>query len=512
MDDAGLSVAVTGGIVRGSLRRGLRMWRGIPYAAAPTGARRFRAPQPPHSWTGERDATRFGPVAPQDREGQFLGPPSHVPMDEDCLSLNVIAPAERSPTPRPVMVFIHGGAYSVGSSREVQGQGEPLVREGDVLFVNLNYRLGAAGYIHLSSFSTSERGFDDNLGLRDQIAALRWVQANIAAFGGDPGAVTVFGESAGGNAVTTLMAVPEASGLFQRAIEQSSPANAVYPPEVARVWAQEFLEHLSAVVDDESTDSTSAEDAAALLDLATEDDIVRATTRMQRRAPDHDPGTMCLSPVIDGELLPERPLDSFKHGRAHPVPLIIGTNADEGTIFRGRLDILATTPQRIRAIFARTRKRSRKALKAQYPGLPERRAAAAFGGDFAFWFPSVKVAERHSRHAPVHFYRFDAAPRLVRLLGLGATHGLELFALFDRMHGWFGRGMGILGGRGTLVRVGRRMRSHWISFARTGAPARGWPRYTSRRRATLVFDRSDHIVQDPHRPRRKAWQDFVPHV
>jgi para-nitrobenzyl esterase len=507
-----LRITVSGGVVEGVLRRGLRMWRGIPYAAPPIDALRFRAPRPVVPWTGVRSAAEFGPVAPQDRNGQFAGPPTSVPMAEDCLTLNVIAPPDPAGRGLPVMVFIHGGAYSVGSSREIRKQGEGFVRQGGVVFVNFNYRLGALGYLDFSSFSTRSRRFESNLGLRDQVAALEWVRNNSAAFGGDPENVTLFGESAGGNAVTTLMAVPAAAGLFARAIAQSSPPNAIYPRAVTAEWAQDYVELLSGAIDNSSTESTSPEDAGALLAGADVDELVRATTRMQLLAPDRAPGTVVLAPVIDGDFLPERPLDAFKAGRAARVPLIIGTNDREGSLFRGRLDILATTPRRIRAIFAKTRKRSRKALKAQYPGLPARRPAADFGGDLAFWYPSIKVAERHSRFAPVHFYRFDIAPRLLRLTGHDATHGLELFALFDRMDGLFGRGLGLLGGRAAFKRAGARMQAEWLSFARDGTVSERWPKYTQRRRRTLIIDRVDRVEEDPRGARRLAWQDFVPHV
>ena len=508
---ASLRIAIAGGAIQGVERRGLRMWRGIPYAAAPVGDLRFRGPAAPVPWKGTLDATDFGPVAPQDREGQFIGPAKGVPMDEDCLTLNVIAP-NRDETALPVMVFVHGGAYSVGSSREVRFLGEGLVRVGDVIFVNFNYRLGALGYLDFSRYSTPTRRFESNLGLRDQVAALRWVRDNIALFGGDPNNVTLFGESAGGNAVTTLMTVPSAKGLFARAIAQSPPANAIYPAERTAEWAGEFVELLSEIVDNSSTDSTTDEDAVTLLESADVHSLVRATTRMQLRAPDHAPGTIALSPVIEGEFLPERPLDAFKFGRAHPVPLVIGTNDREGSVFTGRLDILATTPPRIRAIFAKTPKKSRKALKAQYPGLPAKRAAADFGGDYAFWFPSVKVAERHAHFAPVHFYRFDSAPRLLRMLGIDATHGLELFALFDRMDGLFGRGIGALGGRPAFKRVGERMQQRWLRFARDGSFDEDWPKYTQRKRRTLIIDVVDRVEEDPRGERRRAWQRFVPHV
>ncbi|HOT34777.1 MAG TPA: carboxylesterase family protein, partial [Rhodoglobus sp.] len=254
------------------------------------------------------------------------------------------------------------------------------------------------------------------------------------------------------------------------------------------------------------------EDAGQLLMTAPVDQLVAATTKMQLRAPDETPGTIALAPVIDGEFVPERPLDAFKAGRAHRVPLIIGTNDREGSLFRGRLDILATTPPRIRAIFAKTRKRSRKAVKAQYPGLPAPRPAADFAGDYSFWYPSVKVAERHARFAPVYFYRFDIAPRLLRWAGLDATHGLELFALFDRMDGLFGRGIGAAGGRAAFKRAGVRMQRHWLSFARTGEVGSDWPRYTAKKRRTLIIDRTDRVEEDPRRARRVAWQEFVPHI
>ncbi len=486
------------------------MWRGIPYAAAPVGPLRLRRPEPVRAWAGVRTARAFGPIAPQDRNGQFRVR-TNAEMSEDCLTLNVIAPTDATEG-SPVMVFVHGGAYSVGSAQEVRKQGEGLVRRGGVIFVNFNYRLGALGYLDFTELSTRARRFDSNLGLRDQVAALGWVHDNIALFGGDPSRVTIFGESAGGNAVTTLMAVPAAAGLFCAAIAQSASPNAIYPAEVTARWAREYVELLSETVDNSSTESTSGEDAAALLAQASAEQLVAATTRMQLLTPDRAPGTIALSPVIDGDFLPERPLDAFKAGRAHRVPLIIGTNDREGSLFRGRLDILATTPPRIRAIFANTRKRARKELKAQYPGLPAPRPAADFGGDFAFWFPSVKVAERHARFAQVFFYRFDVATRLLRWMGLDATHGVELFALFDRMDGVFGRGLGVVGGRGALKRAGSRMQRHWLLFASTGSPGSEWPRYTPKRRRTLIIDRIDRVEEDPRADRRRAWQNFVPHI
>ncbi|QWT24177.1 carboxylesterase/lipase family protein [Subtercola sp. PAMC28395] len=564
-----LEIETAQGVVRGVRERGIETWRGIAYAEPPVGALRFRAPRPPLPFTGVQDARHFGHVSPQSREGNFIGAAKNATMSEDCLTLNVVRPVRGASAGHPeseavhdapvspllpVMVFIHGGAYSVGSSAEVPRNGDTLARDGNVVYVSINYRLGALGFLDFTAYSSPDRPIENNLGLKDCVAALQWVQSNIRAFGGDPDSVTLFGESAGANAVTTLMTVPSAAGLFARAIAQSSPTNAVYPPELTRVWAGQFVELLSERIANDSVENTTAEDAGEMLVNAHWGDLVKATDALTMRAPDTDPGTIALCPVIDGDFLPERPLDAFKAGHAHRVPLIIGTNDREGSLFTGRLDILATTPKRIRAIFSKTKKKARKAIKAEYPGLPEKRPAADFGGDYAFWYPTVKVAERHSRFAPVYFYRFDLAPRLVRLAGFDATHGIELFALFDRMHGAFGRTMTLLGGRRSFLRSGARMRRWWSAFAYEGDPnadawngGRGvavaapnaaardgerggavaapnaeesgpdrsrprWPRYEEESRRTLIIDAVDRVESDPRASRRLAWQAFVPHV
>ena len=189
IDAAGLVVETDSGAVRGVRRNGVRRWRGIPYAASTAGDRRFRAPLPAPGWDGVRDASTYGPVAPQNRKGQFIGASPRLPRSEDCLSVNVVAPDE-SDVPaggRPVMVFLHGGAYSVGSSGEYPQQGERLVRRHGVVYVSLNYRLGALGWLDFRAYASPGHPFECNLGLRDQVAALEWVRRNIRAFGGDPG-------------------------------------------------------------------------------------------------------------------------------------------------------------------------------------------------------------------------------------------------------------------------------------------------------------------------------------
>ncbi|MDQ7880318.1 carboxylesterase/lipase family protein [Microbacterium sp. QXD-8] len=520
-DDETVDVRVVGGVVRGVRERGLLAWRGIPYAAPPVGGRRFASPAAVVPWEGTRDAIDFGSAAPQAFRNPLVHPPSVViAADEDCLTVNVHAPIwdDHGSNPLPVMVYIHGGGYSVGSSRDFSGQGEGFVRDGHVVYVSFNYRLGPLGYLDFSDYSTPDRPLTSNLGLRDQVALLRWVRENIGAFGGDAENVTVFGASAGGNAVTTLMATPSARGLFARAIAQSPPPGAVYPPSMSRRWAGEYVQILRQTL--ESRGRHDAEESAEalpvprtahqLLTTASPSDLVAACTVLQIRTPDAYPGTFCLAPVIDGDFLPHHPLRAFRAGTAHRVPLIIGTNNREGAIFRGRVDILPRTPPRIEALFARAPAGSRRRMRAVYPGLPTRRAAADFGGDFGFWFPSTRVTDYHSRFAPTWAYRFDVAPRLLEILGLDATHGVEMFALFARTDLAMARLITAFGGAEEYAAAGQRMRTMWLRFAAGAPPEETWPSYREPDRSTLIIDVTDRVEHDPRRARRRAWEQFLP--
>jgi para-nitrobenzyl esterase len=231
---------------------------------------------------------------------------------------------------------------------------------------------------------------------------------------------------------------------------------------------------------------------------------------VQSRTPDKNPGTFSLVPVVDGEFLPERPVDAFRNGRTHRVPLIIGSNQREGTLFRGRVDILPRSAPRINALFDQAPESARDAMRAAYTGLA--RGSVDFGSDFVFWYPSLLIGELHSRVAPVYSYRFDLAPRLMHLLGIGATHGIELFALFDQTDLPVARAMSVLGGRDVFVSAGERMRRHWLHFAANGRPDSGWPRYTVADRLTLIIDETDRIESDPRGDRRAVWHEFLPEL
>jgi para-nitrobenzyl esterase len=493
-----LEVRTTTGLVRGvAVGDDLRAWRGIPYAASTAGEGRFRAPRPPQPWTGVRDATAFGPIPPQPRSRiAGLGAWRGVRTDEDCLTVNVVAP--RAPgAPRPVLVWIYGGAFSSGSSAVPGYAGHELARRGDVVYVSFNYRLGALGFTDVTRYATPTRPIESNLGLRDQVAALEWVRDNIAAFGGDPDAVTVFGESAGGTSVTTLLAVPAARDLFHRAIAQSPAAHLAYLPGRTEEWGARLVGLLGA----------EEKDAADALLLASADDLVAAGTALSEWANQAAPGTHCFAPVVDGDFLPVHPADAAVDGATHPVPLVIGTTDREATIFaRSGSTLLPTTRSRLDRMFALTDPSARARVLAAYPG---RGAVVDVAGDHAFWWPATRVAEGHSTVAPTFVYRFDLAPRLLRLTGIGATHTADLLPVFGEVDSLLARAVTALGGRAALRAVSARMQEHWVHVARHGTPAPGWPAHDAEHRRTLIIDETDRVEADPRAERRRAWTGFT---
>lgn len=499
-------VTTSDGDIGGKSVGELLTWRGIPYAAPPVGPLRLRAPQPVTPWDGVRDATEWGNASVQHKRGTMLSPGKYQPSSEDCLTLNVLAPAKPSVTKRPVMVFIHGGAYTLGTSATPLYGGGSLVRRSlddshGIVYVSINYRLGALGYLDLTQFSTPDRRFDANLGLRDQVAALEWVQRNIAEFGGDPDNVTIFGESAGGNAVTTLLATPAAEGLFHRAIAESSAPGLVATHERATEWAQEFVGFLR-------EKDTGGGSMADMLDRADVTSLGRAGTKLAMTVLNRTPGLHPFGPVVDGDYLPKNPLDAVEDGSAHQVPLIIGTNGREGTLFPKLLDALPTNPKRIDTMFELTDPSAKDRVVEAYPGYPNESAAIDVGGDFTFWKPSLELAEAHSRRQPTFSYRFDFAPRVMKWLGLDATHGFELFAVFGINDTLFGKMMTLPGGRAAFARVTEQVQSHWLNFARTGKPLETWPQYDEDARRTMIFDSRTRVQRDPRRDRREAWEGY----
>ncbi|MBB6255104.1 carboxylesterase/lipase family protein [Nitrospirillum iridis] len=499
-DEDGLLVTTPAGRVRGVVRDGVRVWRGIPFAAPPVGDRRFRAPQPVEPWPGVRDASEFGAIPMQKRGFEAMGGAGEAtPMAEDSLTINVTAPLAPAQRPRPVVVWIYGGAFALGGSRSELFRGDRLVTTGDVVFVSFNYRLGLFGFNDFSPWSTPDHPIDGNLGLRDQIAALRWVQGTIAAFGGDPGNVTIAGHSAGATSVLSLMCAPPAAGLFHRAFAMSAAGYSVFGRARHAVLAREILGSLG-------LDPADAAATGQALKRLPADQLVAAASRLfYEIAPDAYPGILAATPVIDGDVLPRHPVDAFREGTAHPVPLVIGTMFREAAILDKGLPLMPSRVSRLEAMFRATDPGIRDRIAAVYPGYPSRKTAVDIAGDFTFWAPSVLMADGHSRRADTWVYRFDYATPLARLAFGGATHALDLPMLFGTT------GEGDLGRLDLFRRrrskaVSQRFQDAFLAFAHGRAP--GWSRYDEGARLTRIFDTTDREESDPGRQRRIAWGDY----
>ena len=494
-----LLIPTANGLVRGTVANGVRTWRGIPYAAPPVGELRLRSPQQAGRWSGVLDGSTFGAAPPQSRNPSLTGSRRRAPMDEDCLTLNISAPLEPEPDRLPVLVYFYGGGFSSGSSTVRTYRGSHLVQTGGAVYVSLNYRIGALGFMDFSSFSTPRRTFDSNLGLRDQVAALEWVRDNIGNFGGDPGNVTIFGESAGGISVTSLMCIPAARGLFHQAYAQSAAPSSAYSQELHAAWARDLLDILN----------IPASDAAAALTTIPAEALVRATNHLTTKiGPADKPGSLSVSPVIDGEFLPEHPLDTFMQGNAAPVPLVLGTMAREGTLFAKIVDILPSTPDRIEKMFAGTDPTALSRVLAAYPGYPSKERSVDISGDLVFWYPSTVVAEYHSLVAPTWSYRYDFATPMMNLLGFGATHAMDVPVMFGETGEPITRALSLLGGAGALKELSARFQGTLLSLAKTGSPGPDWPRYDPVQRRTRIFDREDRIESDPFAERRRAWAGY----
>ncbi|BBY29617.1 carboxylesterase/lipase family protein [Mycolicibacterium sediminis] len=485
------TVAHTGyGALRGTVEGGVGVWRGIPYAEQPLGSRRFAAPAEPRPWSGVRDAIEHGPLPPQGRS--FVGGGRDDPKirDEACLTLTVWSPDPRGNL--PVMVWIPGGAFVYGAGQLQLYNGSRLAANGDVVVVNVTYRLGVFGGFDLGALGD---GFDDNLCLRDQLAALAWVRENIAAFGGDPDRVTVFGESAGATSVLALLASPAARGLFTRAIAQSPALPLIADRETRARRAHAFLDRLGVGVDE--------------VKALPQRRLRRAAGELQAQSVDDSP-VLAYGLTHGVDLLPHHPIDAARMGAVSDVPLIVGTNTHEASMFAwGKPPMLPTTLAGIDAYFARTAPDAQPGVLAAYPAYPRRSALVAIGADAMFGAPTWAFADAYSGRAPTHVYRFDHTTWTLRALGLGATHGSEIVHVQHSYSSYLGRKLHPLGRR-VLPAVGRRMQRTWLDFAkgRLGVQEGGeWPLYDDRdRRTRVIRSTRDDTVADPDRVRRAAWE------
>ncbi|MFQ5513207.1 MAG: carboxylesterase/lipase family protein [Myxococcota bacterium] len=502
----GVRVETQHGALEGVEERGVRVFRGIPYAAPPVGTHRLRPPRPAPAWAGVRDATRFGPSAPQDEQRSMAFARMGVgPQSEDCLYLNVYAPADAG-APRPVLVWLHGGAFLNGSGSQAMYRGHALVRRGDVVVVTLNYRLGALGFLHLAELSEDPRLADaGSCGLLDQIAALRWVRENIAAFGGNAAKVTIFGESAGGMSVGTLLGTPAARGLFQRAIAQSGAALHVHHASAATRVARVLLE-----------EAGLSHPSAAELQALPLAQIQRAQARTLERLANASTA-LTFQPVIDGRTLPQSPLSAVNAGAAAGIPLLIGTTRDEwsfwavgdprlvqldesGLLQRVRARVPRSLPESERAPAARDLielYRSRLAGRCASP----RDIFVALQTDRVFGIPARQLAEAQSRHEPRTWaYRITwESPAAGG--ALGACHGIDIPFVFGMIGS---KGVDLFAGDGPdAERLQGQIMDAWLRFARSGGPRHDglpeWPAFEPNRAATMLLGAKCELVLEPER-------------
>ena len=482
------------GDLRGTTEGGVGVWRGVPYAEQPVGERRFLAPAPLRPWSGVRDAVEHGPLPPQSKS--FVGGGRDDPKvrDEACLTLTVWSPDTSASL--PVMVWIPGGAFVFGAGQFQLYNGSRLAVNGNVVVVNITYRIGVFGGFELSDLGD---GFDDNLALRDQLAALRWIKENIAAFGGDPERVTVFGESAGGSSVLALLASPAADGLFRRAIAQSPALPLIADRELRAKRAHDFLQRLGVHPDE--------------IKALPQRQLRRAAGRLQLKSAATTP-TLAYGLTYGVDLLPEHPVAAARAGSVAKIPLIIGTNSHEASMFAWtKPPMLPTTTASIDAYIDRAAPGARDRLLAAYPDYPRRRELLAFGSDVMFGAPTWAFADAYSAHAPTHMYRFDHFGFSLRMLGLGATHGSEIVHIQHSYGSFLGRKMHPLGRR-LAPSVGRRMQRAWLDFSAKGwetgeiewSSGQDWPIYDTERRLTrIILSSRDKVVADPDSARRAAW-------
>lgn len=487
-------VTTTAGAVRGRREGDLTVFRGIPFAEPPVGDARFAAPRPVRRWDGVREAFSFGPPPPQDTFMFGRAMAMELPKGDDWLTLNVWTPAPDPAARRPVLVWIHGGAYKLGFSGSPGYDAKRVAHDGDLVVVTVNYRLGVEGFARIV-------GAPANRGLLDQVAALRWVAENIAAFGGDPDQVTVVGESAGAGSIAALLAMPSATGLFRRAVMQSMAGT---------FFADDLAAEIAAAIAGEIGLRPTAADLSGVdpwqLPAAGEALAVRMSQYEDRWG--QAAHLIPFAPVVDGEVLPTDPWQALAGGAGRDVDLIIGHNRDEYRLFialAGNLGKIGDDEAALALRVFGPGPNSGQAYREAFPDASAERLYELVNSDRLFRMPALHLADAQvAGGGRVHVYEL-AWPAPGSGGVFGACHGLDgplLFGTFD-VH----LGPVLLGPEPSAEAkaLSAHFRAAWTAFATTGDP--GWPAYDPRERQVRVFDAEPAVTAYPEEVSRRLWQD-----
>ncbi|MHA1843002.1 MAG: carboxylesterase/lipase family protein [Promethearchaeota archaeon] len=489
------------GKIKGIQEANYQAFLGIPYAKAPTGKLRFQEPQPMEAWENIRDCTKFGPIAPQHQADM---PPINQPESEDCLYLNVWTPKADDQL-RPVMAWIHGGAFLIGAGSRPRLNGARLASFGDVVVVTFNYRMGSLGFLNLP-------WIPPNLGIQDQIAALKWIKENIKAFGGDPNNITIFGESAGGGSVSILLAIPTARGLFHRAIMESGVASPLdYEPESAKKGAEKFISKLG----------ISGENIEELQAIQ-----LKKIIRTQKKIA----GLIGLSfnnpfrPYVDGKIIPEHPLELIRKGKASKVPIIIGTNLNEASFINAFFtmatddsktkNLNVTLKDGIKALGLKEKDIDKliaiyeKTVREKYPSKPFKYWEMLIT-DLMFRIPSIRQLEAFIQHHPdAYCYLFTMGASKDG----NAFHTVEIPFVFGNLDSE-DMNENFVGTGESAKKLSEIMMRAWTSFARVGNPnyegLPKWPSYDLQGRATMIFNDPPREENAPIDELRKAWDGIL---